>query len=168
MDLKPGTAEDAERLARFVLDGFEVYRELAAPGWEPPAIEDEIALLRDLLPDESTWCRYAEVDGRVVGQCTFLPADRSRVPVGEPGLAHLRSLFVDREYWGTGLATELHDAAVAAARGRGYSQMRLYTPAAQARARRFYEREGWVQAGDEFHSPGPDLVIVEYRVRLAA
>ena len=50
-----------------------------------------------------------------------------------------------------------------AARERGFSQMRLFTPVAQARARRFYEREGWAPAGDEFHAPGPDLVIVEYR-----
>jgi GNAT superfamily N-acetyltransferase len=59
-------------------------------------------------------------------------------------------------------------AAITEARGRGYARMRLFTPAAQVRARRFYEREGWVQAGEEFHSPGPDLVIVEYRYRLAA
>ncbi len=145
-----------------------MYRAFAPPEWEPPPVEDEITLVRDLLAEESTWCRLAEVDGRVVGQCTFLPAARSSVPVDEPGLAHLRNLFVDREHWGTGLATELHGAAISAARRRGYSHMRLFTPAAQARARRFYEREGWVQAGDEFHSPGPDLVIVEYRIRLAA
>jgi GNAT superfamily N-acetyltransferase len=151
-----------------VIDGFEVYREFAAPSWEPPAIEDEIALLQELLREESTWCRLGEVDGRVVGQCTFLPAARSSVPVDEPELAHLRNLFVDREYWGSGLASALHGAAIAAACERGYSQMRLYTPVAQARARRFYEREGWEQTGEEFHSPGPDLVIVEYRYPLAA
>ena len=168
MDLKlrPATVADAERLARLVIDGFEVYRAFAPPGWQPPPIEDEITLLQQLLPEDTTWCRLAEVDGRIVGQCTFLPAARSRVPVAEPGLAHLRNLFVAREHWGTGLATELHGAAVAAACERGFSQLRLYTPAAQARARRFYEREGWVVAGEEFHSSGPDLVIVEYRYAL--
>ena len=41
--------------------------------------------------------------------------------------------------------------------------MRLFTPAPQARARRFYEREGWAAVGDEFHDPGPNLVVIEYR-----
>ena len=44
--------------------------------------------------------------------------------------------------------------------------MRLFTPVRHARARRFYEREGRTVAGDEFHAPGPDLVIVEYRLSL--
>jgi GNAT superfamily N-acetyltransferase len=64
-------------------------------------------------------------------------------------------------------AEELARFAIAAARERGFSAMRLFTPAAHARARRFYEREGWVEAGEEFHAPGPDLVLVEYRYRLA-
>jgi GNAT superfamily N-acetyltransferase len=168
LKLRSATVEDAESLARVVIDGFEVYRDFAPPDWEPPSLGDEIALLRELLPEESTWCRLAEVDRRVVGQVTFLPAARSSVPHDEPRLAHLRNLFVVSEYWGTGLARDLHGAAITEARGRGYARMRLFTPAAQARARRFYEREGWVQAGEEFHSPGPDLVIVEYRYRLAA
>jgi hypothetical protein len=46
--------------------------------------------------------------------------------------------------------------------------MRLFTPAAHARARRFYEREGWVAAGDEFHDAGPNLALVEYRRALGA
>ena len=57
-------------------------------------------------------------------------------------------------------------AAVRAARERGYAALRLFTPAGHGRARRFYEREGWVAAGDEFHDPGPDLVLVEYRYPL--
>jgi GNAT superfamily N-acetyltransferase len=154
---------DAEALARAVIAGFEIYREFSPPGWEPPPVADEIELQRGLLAEETTWCRLAESGGRIVGQVTFLPAARAAEPVEEPGLAHMRNLFVDREHWGSGLARDLHDAAIEAARERGFSRMRLFTPARHGRARRFYEREGWVQAGDEFHAPGPDMVIVEYR-----
>jgi GNAT superfamily N-acetyltransferase len=161
--LRAGTVADAERLARAVIEGFDVYREFSAPGWEPPPVADEVAMLRGLLAEDTTWCRLAESGGRVVGQVTFLPAARSAMPVDDPALAHLRNLFVDREHWGTGLARELHDAAIAAARERGFERMRLYTPARHGRARRFYEREGWVQAGEELYLPGPDLVVVEYR-----
>jgi GNAT superfamily N-acetyltransferase len=159
-------AADAEPLARAVIEGFELYREFAAPGWEPPPLADEIDLQRKLLADDDVWCRLAEADGRLVGQVTFLPVARAAEPVDDPGLAHLRNLFVDREYWGSGVARELHAGAVAAARSRGFERMRLFTPARHGRARRFYEREGWTVAGDEFYSPRPALVIVEYRVAL--
>jgi hypothetical protein len=42
--------------------------------------------------------------------------------------------------------------------------MRLFTPVAQARARRFYEREGWRPRGEEFHVAALGLVLIEYRV----
>jgi GNAT superfamily N-acetyltransferase len=163
LTFRAAKAPDAEPLARAVIEGFELYREFAAPGWEPPPLADEIALQRELLADETTWCRLAEAEGRIVGQVTFLPAERAAVAVAEPSLAHLRNLFVDRPYWGSGLARELHDAAVAEARPRGFEHMRLFTPARHGRARRFYEREGWSVAGDEFYAEGPALVIVEYR-----
>jgi GNAT superfamily N-acetyltransferase len=98
-----------------------------------------------------------------VGQVTVLPVALAARPVPEPRLAHLRNLFVDRGHWGTGLAATLLGAAVATARERGHAEMRLFTPARHARARRFYEREGWTPAGAEFHDRGPGLPMVEYR-----
>jgi GNAT superfamily N-acetyltransferase len=165
-DLRAATPADAERIARTVIDGFEHYRSFAPPGWEPPPLDHEIEVLRDLLPDERVWCRLAESGGAIVGQVTFLPASRAAVQDDDPELAHLRNLFVDERHWGTGLATTLHSAAIGEARRRGFTTMRLFTPAGQARARRFYEREGWRPAGEEFYAPGPDLALVEYRCAL--
>jgi GNAT superfamily N-acetyltransferase len=101
------------------------------------------------------------------------------LPSAEGEAAHLRSLLgdprvwcllaeVDRHgsHWGSGLARELHAAAVEAARERGFRAIRLFTPSAHARARRFYEREGWAAVGEEFHDPAPDLVLLEYRLTL--
>ena len=87
-------------------------------------------------------------------QVTILPAARAPHPVPGRALAHLRNLFVGREFWGTGLARTLNAAAVEAARERGYTELRLFTPAGQDRARRFYEREGWAQVGESFHDAG--------------
>lgn len=154
---------DAERLARAVVEGVEVYKSFAPRGWTPPSLPSEIELLRGILGDERTWCLLAEAEGQLVGQITVLPAARAARPVDVPTLAHLRNLFVRRDLWGTGLASALHDAGVAAARERGFAQMRLFTPAAHGRARRFYEREGWLAAGEQFHDAGPDLVLIEYR-----
>ena len=155
--------QDAERLARGFVDGLEMYRSFAPAGWEPPPFEEEVAHLRDLLADPGTLCLLADEDGRLAGQVMVLPASRAGNPVGEPGLAHMRNLFVAEEHWGTGLARDLHDAALDASRERGYTAMRLFVASGQERARRFYEREGWSAAGPPWFDPAPGLEIYEYR-----
>ena len=61
---------------------------------------------------------------------------------------------------------ELDRAAVEAAGARGFTELRLFVAAGQARARRFYEREGWLPAGDPFDDPIPGLTMIESRYRL--
>ena len=51
-------------------------------------------------------------------------------------------------------------------RERGYAAGRLFTPEAQARARRFYEREGWRPAGPARWEERLGLSLVEYRIEL--
>jgi GNAT superfamily N-acetyltransferase len=164
---RAATLADAEAVARLVVEGFEEFRSFAPAGWTPPPLADEVERMEELLPDPDVWSRVAESGGAIVGQVTIMPASWHWAAVEDPSLAHLRTLFVRRDFWGTGVATSLHAAATGAARERGFSAMRLFTPAGQARARRFYEREGWVQAGDEFHQPALGMVIVEYRLELS-
>lgn len=167
VSFRAATTADAERLSRAVIEGFEDYRSFAPQSWTPPSLAPEVELLRGLLAGDHVWCLLAEAEGQVVGQITVLPAARAAQPVEDPALAHLRSLFVRRDLWGTGLATALHAAGIDAARERGFAEMRLFTPARHERAKRFYEREGWVPAGEEFHAAGPDLVLIEYRYTLS-
>lgn len=157
------TPGDADALAAGIADGLETYRAFMPAGWEPPAASVEREHLDRLLPDDTTWCLLAEADGRLVGQVAFLPAARSVHPVEDGSLAHLRNLFVDRAWWGTALARDLHARALAAARERGFAAMRLFTPAEHGRARRFYEREGWVAARQPFDEPQLGMQLVEYR-----
>ncbi len=167
MRYRDATPADAEALARTVIEGFEHYRAFAPPGWEPPPLAAELEIAVRLLPDAHVWTRVAEEGGRIVGQVSILPATMAGVPVADPALAHLRNLFVDREHWGSGVAATLLDASAAEARERGFSTMRLFTPAGQARARRFYEREGWRVVGEEFDVPAIGLPLVEYRYSLS-
>ena len=83
-------------------------------------------------------------------------------------LAHISNLFVRRDYWGAGLAGDLHQAALEAARERGFTELRLFVATGQARARRFYEREGWLPPGDPFDDPIPGLTMIEYRLFVSA
>ena len=69
---------------------------------------------------------------------------------------------------GTGLAKRLHDRALETLRERGFTEAGLYTPAGQARARRFYECEGWHRASEPEFSDPFGLDLVEYRRPLSA
>ena len=122
--------------------------------------------MRELLADDEVWCRLAEAGGLLVGQVTFMPAAKAIQPVDDPRFAHLRNLFVAPDFWGTGLASELDAAGLEAARERGYDRIRLFTPADHGRARRFYEREGWVVAGEPAFDTGLGLALVEYHFAL--
>lgn len=55
----------------------------------------------------------------------------------------LEAMYVRPAAWGTGLADELHAAAVAELRRRDGGRARLWVLEQNARARRFYERHGW-------------------------
>jgi GNAT superfamily N-acetyltransferase len=167
VNLRAATPADAEPIARLVIDGFGTYRAFTPPGWEPPALETELAHLERLLPDDQVWILLAEEDGRLVGQVSIVPSVRTVHPEPDPSLVHFRNLFVVQDRWGSGLATTLHAAAVEEARGRGFEQMRLFTPAAHGRARRFYEREGWTERGEPFDEPHLGMTLVEYRYALA-
>ena len=164
--LRRATIADAEPLARGVIEGVEDYPSFAPPGWTAPSFEAELKHVREALADPDVCCLIAESGGALLGQITVLPAARAPHPVEDVSLAHISNLFVRRDHWGLGLAADLHRAAVEAAGARGFTELRLFVAAGQARARRFYEREGWLPVSEPFHDPSPGLTMIEYRYRL--
>ena len=92
-----------------------------------------------------------------MGVASFEPAAE-----GPPHMAHLIHLFVRERWWGVGIAPALLADVMAAARASGATHMRLYTPALQARARRFYAREGFVEDGPPVphQALGLDVVLL--------
>jgi GNAT superfamily N-acetyltransferase len=162
LSFRPAAPDDAELIAAAVARGFEGYREFAPAGWERPLVEREAELVRVALADSGSWCAIAEAGGVMAGHSFFAPAAAGARASEEPGLAHLRGLFVEPEWWGSGLARELHSMAIGEAARRGWHAMRLFTPEGNARARRFYEREGWTRTGATFELAN-GLPTVEYR-----
>jgi GNAT superfamily N-acetyltransferase len=136
--LRPAVPDDAPALLANVVAGFEGYRAFAPPGWIPPQEDTpaRLAELREMLVNPGAFARVAEVDGVFAGH-----------------------LFVPEPFWGTGVARELHGAAVDWMHGL----VRLFTPTGQARARRFYEREGWTLHGQPWFVMAMQLSLVEYR-----
>jgi GNAT superfamily N-acetyltransferase len=161
---RPGTPDDAAAMAATVREGFESYRAFAPPGWEPPRVEEEAGRMRAQLASGGAWCLLAEASGAPAGHVTLVAARHARRVDLEAGLGHLQQLFVRSEHWGSGLATRLLDAAVVEAADRGWTALRLFTPAGHARARRFYEREGFSLSTPPFHDDDIGFAIVEYRM----
>ena len=156
--LRPAGVADAEAMSETVAIGFEGYREFAPPGWRPPDVRSamELARMRARLDAPGTWAEIAEDRGLMAGHVGFVPH------AGHPGSAHLWQLFLRPPWWGTGLASELLQRAIAAAVEQGYRRMRFYTPRDHLRARRFYEREGFAHSGWQGYEEPIALVLVEY------
>jgi GNAT superfamily N-acetyltransferase len=71
------------------------------------------------------------------------------------GQGWLQQLFVREPAWGTGVADELHAAALDTLGSQGATSASLWCLAENARARRFYEKRGWRLNGSERVVPFP-------------
>jgi putative acetyltransferase len=101
------------------------------------------------FPDDEVRRRWREFDG------TVLVAERDGRPVGLVAVeaCWLGGLYVVPDEWGSGVAGELHDAALAAM--PDCPELRLWTLVENHRARRFYERRGWRLNGETRVVPFP-------------
>ena len=156
--LRAAGPEDAEAMSETLQLGFDSYRAFAEPGWVPPDARSapELARMRARLADPRTWAAVAEDGDRPAGHAGYFPQP------GVAGSAHLWQLFVRPPWWGSGVARVLLAAALDAAEREGYARMRFFTPRDQARARAFYEREGFRTTGWEGYEVPIGLVLVEY------
>ena len=87
-------------------------------------------------------------------------------PIVVPGTARLTHLFLRRDYWGSGLATLLHDTMLDSMRERGYSIAVLWTPVGAARARAFYAKFGWRPTGELDPDNSLGLELMQYTLDL--
>lgn len=103
----------------------------------------------------------AELDGRVVGMAGIGPAREGGAR------SELYAINVHPDAWGTGVGTALLEAAVEGLRGLGHPEAYLYVVRENARARRFYAREGWRPDGFEKSEEIGGAVVTEVRYRRA-
>jgi GNAT superfamily N-acetyltransferase len=174
LQLRRAGGGDLGAINRHVQAGLDSYTDFAPAGWRAPQVATEAQTTRALLEDPDTWALIALHDDEPVGHVAFFPGREraSADAAGDwrtrpliPGLAHLWQLFVLAPWWGHGVAPALHEAAVSEMRRRAFTRARLYTPAGHGRARRFYERRGWMAMADAFHE-GLALELTEYRLDL--
>lgn len=99
--------------------------------------------------------KYAGPDGALLlGFVGEVPMGCTAVrPLGD-GVCELKRLFVQPRARGTGLGRVLLAEAVAFARSRGYSRMRLDTLPTMGRAIAMYRRAGFVDCAPYTNTPG--------------
>ncbi|MEV6278529.1 GNAT family N-acetyltransferase [Nocardia sp. NPDC051832] len=142
VELRPGRAADAPEVARIWFDG-----------WQDGHVGNVPDALVAVRPRESFDTRAAQrvpdttvatVDGAVAG---FVMVEDDEV----------EQVYVGDKYRGSGVAALLLAAAEQVVRDHGHRRAWLAVVAGNARARRFYERNGWIDDGEFTHAaPGPD------------
>jgi len=138
-------------------EGFRGYLAFAPASYVPPALTATRRDLGDRITLPGAFARVARDRRGPLGHVLAFPMP------GQDGLQHLFHLFLRERAHGTGLAAELLGLAVADAQAAGAHTMRLFTPAGQARARRFYVREGFALSAGPTWEPRLGMPIVELR-----
>lgn len=109
------------------------------------------ALLRDLV-DPAIHFRLAVEDDRIVGYAKLTQPWLVEA-ASQPNALQLSQLYVVADRHGHGIAQALMDWTIATARERHAPALFLTVWEENARARRFYERYGFVHVGDyAFHT----------------
>lgn len=147
--IRAARADDADRIGRIhVVSWQEAYAD-ALPGsfLQGLSISERQQRWRQRLtaPDWPVRALVVARDGIVAG---FACVGESRDDTAVAGTGELQSIYLDPEYWGHGLGRRLHDAALETLRQEGYVRATLWVLDGNARARRFYERIGWVLDGE--------------------
>ena len=162
MHVRPVVAADAAALARIHVAAWRS----AYVGLMPDAYLAQLDASRfergwEIAIDEGVSTMLAGViDEQVKGFATLGDA-RDEDPVASGQLYAFNLLPAT---FGSGLALELHGAALASLAGAGHDAAYLWVAERNPRARRFYEREGWAldegTKTEEFG--GRELVEVRY------
>jgi GNAT superfamily N-acetyltransferase len=161
--MRLATASDAGAVAAVIGEGFASYRAWAPADWTPPTVgEGDPERFAKALANPDVWFLVAESGGSVVGHVALALSTHEDPGPPPPGGVFLWQLFVCTARHGHGVASELMRAALAEAQHRGFSHMRLWTLEGAARARRFYQREGWTMTGRVHRDSDFGLPMVEY------
>ena len=146
--LRDGVPGDAEAVSAFFAFSFtDTFGHLYPP-------EDLAEFLKMLSPagfrgeleDGVHAFRLAEAGGALVGYCKLGPPSLP-FDAGSRRAIELRQLYIAPSHKGTGLAATLIEWALDTARSRGFEDIYLSVFIDNHRARRFYERYGFVEVG---------------------
>jgi ribosomal protein S18 acetylase RimI-like enzyme len=159
-DIRQGGPADVEPAIAVWVAANEARREGV-----PPRPEHE-ARARGHVDNPDAVLFVADDAGEVVGMALGEQAlsDDGRGPPVE-GLCHVSMVFVAPDRWDEGLGGRLVDTLLEEVREKGFQAAQLWTQTDNARARRLYERRGFMPSGREKDESGER--IMHYRRALS-
>ena len=93
----------------------------------------------------------AQVEGTIAGCCALRPLDSADYP----NASEMKRLYVRKAFRGFGLGRQLAEAALDAARAKGYACVLLDTLDEMESARALYADFGFVEIPPYYHNPIP-------------
>lgn len=146
MTIRPAQPEDALDVARVHVRSWQAgYRSLLPDEFlDQLRLEDRVARYDFSNTDPTKpYTQLAEIDGVIVGLATTAPARDADCA----GLGELLALYVAPERWGLGIGCQLAVAARHRLAGQGFTEAVLWMLEGNARADRFYRKDGWLPDG---------------------
>jgi diamine N-acetyltransferase len=147
--LRRAGVADAEAVRALFCESFaDTFAQTYKPGVMEAWLEEQCgpARFRQELADPEFAVFLAEDGlGRLQGYCTLGPYDIEPETVKRWWV--LRQLYLDPAAKGLGAGQALLERGIAEARARGYEELYLTVWVENHRARRFYERNGFVEVG---------------------
>lgn len=162
MQVRRACPDDAAGIAEVHVRTWQVAYEhvFGAERLASVTVEQRLPMWRQILHDPDQTALVVEDEtGRIVGWCTVAPS-RDADADGE-----LWGIYVLADAWGTGVGTALMAAGLDALRDLGYRDAILWVLEDNPRARRFYEREGWVLDGSRKRDEFLGVPVTEVRYR---
>jgi GNAT superfamily N-acetyltransferase len=102
----------------------------------------------------------AERCGQVLGFAQVGPAHDTDTG---PTTGQLHTIYLDPGHWGTGVGRLVHDAGLALLADGSHDRAVLWMLATNARAERFYRRQGWDRDGRIRVQQFGGTVVIDHR-----
>jgi GNAT superfamily N-acetyltransferase len=140
--IRAALPDDAAAIAALHVDSWRwAYRGLLTDEvLDGLRVEDRAATWSKLLVDLEVSVVVAEREGAFAG---FASGCATRDDDAAPGTGEVAAIYVAASAVGSGLGVDLFARIQDELRSRGFSRASLWVLESNARARRFYEREGW-------------------------
>jgi GNAT superfamily N-acetyltransferase len=114
--------------------------------------------------DRSKRTIVAEVDGRVIGLCSYGP---SRDADATPDTGEIHCLYLEQEWVGRGVGRALWEHALDALRDGGFRECTAWALVGNERGRRFFESMGLTDDGGRKQDETRNFLVQEVRYAVA-
>ena len=163
LTIRTATAADARDFAYVLCESWkEAYKQIITP--EEMArntnVEKRASLLEQWIPSGRGQYFIAYDGERPCGVCSTGPSRDE----GMEGFGEVVAIYALASYWGRQVGKPLMDRAVEELRAQGFPNIMLWAFEANARARRFYEKYGFVFDGTYKDSGLNGAKEVRYRL----